>query len=81
MLDIKFVRENKKEVEIKIPASYGGQAKGIVHKHKVKKEEWLSDGSYYSIVEIPSGILDEFFDELNKISHGQVESKILKIIE
>ncbi|MBT5042996.1 ribosome assembly factor SBDS [Candidatus Woesearchaeota archaeon] len=75
------IKLERKEVEIKIPASYGGQAKGIVHKHKVKKEEWLSDGSYYSIVEIPSGILDEFFDELNKISHGQVESKILKIIE
>ena len=78
LLPIKF---EKKEIEIRVPAQFAGQAKGIVHKHKVTKEEWLNDGSYYSIVEIPSGIMDEFFDELNKISHGQVESKILRVIE
>jgi len=75
------IKIERKEVEVTIPPAFAGQAKGIVHKHKVKKESWLDDGSYYSVVEIPSGILDEFFDELNKISHGQVESKILKIIE
>ncbi|MBT3865603.1 ribosome assembly factor SBDS [Candidatus Woesearchaeota archaeon] len=78
LLPIKFER---KEVAVKIPAAFAGQAKGIVHKHKVTKEEWLNDGSYYSVVEIPSGIMDEFFDELNKISRGQVESKILRVIE
>ena len=77
ILPIKFER---KQVEIKVPASAAGQAKGIVHKHKVTKEEWLNDGSYFAVVEIPSGILDEFFDVLNKISHGQVESKILKVM-
>ena len=75
------IKIERKEVEVTIPPAFAGQAKGIVHKHKVKKESWLDDGSYYSVIEIPSGILDEFFDELNKISHGQVESKILKIIE
>lgn len=75
------IKIERKEVEVTIPPAFAGQAKGIVHKHKVKKESWLDDGSYYSVIEIPSGILDEFFDELNKISRGQVESKILKIIE
>ncbi len=78
LIPIKFER---KEIAVKVPAAFAGQAKGIVHKHKVTKEEWLNDGSYYSVVEIPSGIMDEFFDELNKISHGQVESKILRVIE
>ncbi len=77
LLPIKF---EKKHVAIKIPSAYAGRAQGSVRKHKVIKEEWLTDGSYYSVIEIPSGILDEFFDELNKISHGQVESKILKVI-
>jgi ribosome maturation protein SDO1 len=78
IIPIKF---EKKEIAIKIPAAFAGMAKGAIHKHKVLKEEWLNDGSYYSVVEIPSGIMDEFFDSLNKISHGQVESKILKVIE
>ena len=77
ILPIKF---EKKEVAITIPPQSAGMAQAIVRKYKVMKEEWLNDGSYYSVVEIPSGILDEFFDELNKISHGQVESKILKVI-
>lgn len=78
LIPIKFER---KEIAVKVSAAFAGQTKGIVHKHKVTKEEWLDDGSYYSVVEIPSGIMDEFFDELNKISHGQVESKILKVID
>tara|TARA_Y100000310_G_scaffold345757_1_gene469343 strand:+ start:3339 stop:4040 length:702 start_codon:yes stop_codon:yes gene_type:complete len=78
IIPIKFER---REIEIKIPAQFGGAASGVVHKHKVLKEEWLNDGSFYAVVEIPSGIMDEFFDELNKISHGQVVSKILKTIE
>ncbi|MDP3916681.1 MAG: ribosome assembly factor SBDS [Nanoarchaeota archaeon] len=78
IIPIKF---EKKEIEIKVPAQFAGQAKSIAHKHKLLKEEWLNDGSYYSVVEIPSGVMDEFFDQLNKISRGQVESKILRIIE
>jgi ribosome maturation protein SDO1 len=77
-IPIKFER---REIEITVPTAAAGLAKGIVSKHKVLKEEWLNDGSYYAIVEIPSGIMDELFDALNKVSHGQVESKILKTIE
>ncbi len=65
LIPIKF---EKKEIAVKVPAAYAGLAKGIVSKHKVIKEEWLNDGSYCSVVEIPSGIMDEFFDSLNKVS-------------
>ena len=29
-------------------------------------------------VEIPAGIAPELFDELNKLTHGNIESKVVK---
>jgi len=78
VIPLKF---EKKELEIKIPAQYAGQSYGIIKKYKVLKDEWLNDGSLLAVIEIPSGVLDEFFDSINKISHGEVESKILRIID
>tara|TARA_Y100000310_G_C20641410_1_gene794124 strand:- start:586 stop:1290 length:705 start_codon:yes stop_codon:yes gene_type:complete len=78
VIPIKF---EKKEIEVRIPAQYAGQAYGVIKKHKLMKDEWLNDGSLLAVLEIPSGVLDEFFDSLNKISHGEVESKIIRIID
>ena len=44
---------------------------------KVMKTDWKSDGSLESTVEIPAGIIDEFFSKLNGLCHGEVFSKIL----
>jgi len=70
--------ENVK-VEIKIPAQYSGRAYGeIVKMVKMLKEEWLSDGSFKCIVEIPAGLQTELYDMLNKITKGEVITRLLK---
>ena len=70
--------ENVK-VEIKIPAQYSGKAYGEISKAtKMLKEEWLSDGSFKCIVEIPAGIQAELYDMLNKITKGEVVTRLLK---
>ncbi len=70
--------ENVK-VEIKIPAQYSGKAYGeIVKMVKMLKEEWLSDGSFKCIVEIPAGLQTELYDMLNKITKGEVITRLLK---
>lgn len=78
IIPIKFER---REIAVKIPAGYAGQSYGVLKKYKMTKDEWGNDGSLLAVVEIPAGIQDEFFNELNKISHGEVESKILRIID
>lgn len=68
-----------KEIEIKIPAEHAGKANSVVRNlASIKNENWLSDGSWLVVVEIPAGIQQELFDRLNEVVHGNLESKILK---
>lgn len=68
-----------KEIQVKFPATYAGKAYSSVARYaKIISENWQSDGSWIGIVEIPAGIQNEFFDALNKLTKGEVETKILK---
>ncbi|MCX6712030.1 MAG: ribosome assembly factor SBDS [Candidatus Woesearchaeota archaeon] len=76
IIPIKF---ETKEIEVIIPAKFAGQSYHILKKYKMLKDEWLSNGNLQAIIEIPSGVQDDLFNDLNKICHGEVESKILKV--
>ncbi len=65
-------------LEIKIQPQYAGAAFRTLKKYKLVKSEWLNDGSLLGQMEIPAGLQEELFAELNKITQGSVESKILK---
>jgi ribosome maturation protein SDO1 len=67
----------KLRVAVKIPALYSGKANVILHKYGMQKEEWQSDGSLIAVLELPSGMKQDLFEELNHLAHGQIESKIL----
>jgi len=70
--------ENVK-VEVKIPAQYAGKAYGeVVNMAKILKEEWLSDGSFKCVVEIPAGTQTQFYDRLNSLTKGEVVTRLLK---
>ncbi len=75
IIPIKF---ETREIAVKIPPQYSGIAFPILKRYKLLRDEWLNDGSLAAIVEIPAGIQDEFFSQLNKATHGEVESKLLK---
>ena len=76
IIPIKFVI---KEVEIKIPAQFSSSAYGTVKQFgKILKEDWGNDGGLTLEVEIPGGLQEEFFDKLNNLTHGEVESRVLK---
>ncbi len=78
IIPIKFER---REVAVRIPAQYAGYSFTVLKRYKLLKDEWQNDGSLIAVVEIPAGVQDEFFNELNKISHGEVESKIIRVID
>ena len=42
------------------------------------KDEWLNDGSWSGVVELPAGLSEDFFGKLNKLTKGEIESKIIK---
>jgi ribosome maturation protein SDO1 len=73
------IKMEKMQVAVKIFPEYSGKAYGMVKElANVVKEEWLSDGSWTAIVEMPAGIYSSFVDKLGKATQGTVQTKILK---
>jgi len=66
------------EVAIRIPVEFAGKASSIVREMtKIKNEEWKSD-AWVAVMEMPAGMQAEMLDRLNALTHGKVESKIIK---
>ena len=73
------IRMEQVEIAIKIPSSFTAKGYGIVAQlAQIKKEEWQSDGSWVSIINLPAGLQMELIDKLNKLTHGRVQTKLLK---
>jgi ribosome maturation protein SDO1 len=73
------IRFERVQVAIKIPGDFSGKVYNVIPEFgKTRKEEWQQDGSWVAIVEIPGGVQDNFYRKLNELTHGQVETKLLK---
>jgi len=78
MMPIIPLKFETKRIAIKIPASHVGRAQRTVREFgTLKQEQWLSDGSWSAVVEIPAGVQGEFFDKLNDLTRGEVETKVV----
>ncbi len=68
-----------KQIQVKILPKYAGKAyPAVKNLGKILNESWQNDGSWLALVEIPAGMQNEFFDAINKITQGTVESRIIK---
>ena len=75
IIPIKFV---VKEIDVVIPATEAGKAYAHVkYFGKMLKDEWLNDGSWHAVIEVPGGMTEEFFDLVNKITKGDAQVKII----
>ena len=75
LLPIKF---ETRQIAVRIPAEYTGNSyKTLKGYGKLVKDEWQSDGSLIAVVELPAGLQEEFFEKLNGLTHGNVETKII----
>lgn len=70
------IRIETKRIKIVIPAQYTGQVYGLLKDYK-ESEEWLANGNLEAVLNIPSGMLLDFYDKLNNITHGAVQSQDL----
>jgi len=67
-----------REIAVKIPSQYGGRSFSLLKQFgRILRDEWQNNGDLVAVVELPAGLTQDFFDELNKITHGNVETKIL----
>lgn len=75
IIPIKF---EKVQVALKIPAQYASKLFQTLREFgEVKKEEWVKD-EQYCLLEIPGGLQDELYQAMNKLTHGDVEIKVLR---
>lgn len=76
LIPIKF---EEIRIAVRIPPDDAPRAYGeISNAASIEKEEWQKDGSWICVVAIPAGIQNEFYDLVNKISHGNADTKIIK---
>ncbi len=67
------------QLALRIPSQYSGKAVSVIRgMTSIKKEEWSSAGDYICVIEVPAGISAEIMEKLNKVTGGQVESKIIR---
>lgn len=73
------IRFEEIKIAIKIPSEYAAKAYGSVANFgNLIKQEWQNDGSWIGVISIPAGIQDELYHLLNKLTKGNVETKLLK---
>lgn len=71
------IKLQTRRIKLKIPARYTGTIYGILQESK-ESEEWLANGDLQVIMNIPSGMLLDFYDKINHSTHGAVQSEELQ---
>jgi len=71
------IKLETKRVKIIVAAVHTGQVYGIINPYK-ETEKWLDDGSLEVMVKVPSGIIMDFYDKLNSVTHGSAVTEEVK---
>ncbi len=67
------------KLQITIPATYAGKGYNLVSNAGVtKSESWNLDGSWSGVVELPAQKRQELYDELNKLTKGQIRIEVVR---
>ena len=71
------IKIETKRVKLRVPSIYTGQVYGFLQDNK-ESEDWLSNGDLEVIMKIPAGLLHDFYEKINSITHGAIQSEELK---
>ncbi|PIU82585.1 ribosome assembly factor SBDS, partial [Candidatus Micrarchaeota archaeon CG06_land_8_20_14_3_00_50_6] len=52
-------------------------AYGTLRSQTVRKEEWAANGDLIMLIEISPGLQGAFYDRLNKLTGGEVQTKLI----
>jgi len=71
------IKIETKRVRITIPAIHTGKTYGILTQYK-DKENWKNNGDLEVIVNVPAGLIIDFYDKLNGVTHGSALTEEIK---
>jgi len=75
ILPMKF---EKTKIAVKVPAVFSHKCYGSLKNYGIKKEQWTKEGDLIVVIEIFAGMQGEVYDKLNKMTNGQVETRIVE---
>ncbi len=75
IMPIKFATA---KIDVIVPAEFANRCYGVLKQYGIKSEKWLSNGSLQATLEFPAGLQSEFFDKINKMTQGKVETKLIE---
>jgi ribosome maturation protein SDO1 len=68
-------------LKIVVPPEYSARVAGALQKlGEIKHMDWRTDGSLVAELEIPAGMQQEVIDKLNKLTHGNVDVKVVSVV-
>tara|TARA_Y100000031_G_scaffold146524_1_gene180535 strand:+ start:412 stop:1125 length:714 start_codon:yes stop_codon:yes gene_type:complete len=71
VLPIKF---EVKTLQVHLPAEYAAKLYQAVSSYgTIQKQDWLNDGSWLCFVEVPAGLVADFYDDIGKKTQGNAE--------
>ncbi|MBR9707368.1 MAG: hypothetical protein GOV15_02930 [Candidatus Diapherotrites archaeon] len=65
------------KLEVRIPSNFAAKAFSALRKYSPSSENWLADGSLVCVVELPAGAQSDFIDEVQKVVHGNLVSRVI----
>lgn len=71
------IKIETKRIKLIIPAQYTGAVYGLLKDYK-ESEDWLANGSLSAIIKIPAGMQIDFYEKLNNVTHGAIQSTEIK---
>ena len=74
------IKISTKKIKILVPAIYTGKVYGILTQYK-ERENWKDNGDLEVIINIPAGMIMDFYDKLNSFTHGSAITEELKTPE
>ncbi len=67
------------KLQITIPATYAGKGYNMVaNAGVIKTESWNLDGSWNGLIELPAQKRQDLYDELNKLTKGQIRIEVVR---
>lgn len=73
------IRFENSRIAVKLNGEdYGRCYEDLTSMGKITKEEWLGDGHWVAVVEIPAGMQTDLFEKMGQKTKGRAETKILK---
>ncbi|MDR2624574.1 MAG: ribosome assembly factor SBDS [Methanobrevibacter sp.] len=69
----------KVKMAVHLPGDVVGNGYSVISKFgQILNEEWQQDGSWIAIVQISGGLQDDFISQMEKISGGNSETKLIR---